>query len=177
VDRAEYAERREEEGSDDDEYPSDEETTEEEEEASSNGRRKPVPQKEKKPLNPWILLFRSIPSNVNRLSIPYSLHESENEFLNALKSKSFPSSIRTVSLLRSGKELNGDETWEDEEEEEVDPEDYEEMDAREQEESLRRIGKILSKKGVDIIRVEDYEEYKQRSLLQRMRSWRRKGEK
>lgn len=117
------------------------------------------------PSNDFIALFRAIPSTVHTLSIPYILHSSEEaNFKKALNSKSVPIGLRTICLLRAAEKIGDDS------EDEEDYDDPEEMDRKSQEKFLKMIVKVLDKKGIDLVRVEDWcEASRERSFLARTR--------
>jgi len=116
------------------------------------------------PKNDFIALFRSIPSTVHTLSMPYILHPSEEaNFKKALNSKSIPVGLRSIHLVRAADKIGDDS----EDEDDLDPE---EMERRSQEKWLKSIVRLLEKKGIDLLRVPDWlEEQRERSFLNRTR--------
>ncbi|GAA5824932.1 hypothetical protein JCM5353_002936 [Sporobolomyces roseus] len=121
------------------------------------------------PVNPHVLLLQTIPSTVHTVSFPYLLFNSENEVLEAFKSDSVPSNLRRVCLVRAGKGMLSD----DEVEQMLDDKNEDSCldERKEQELWLAKIGKVLEKKGIDLIRVPDwYHEPRERTFLNRLAS-------
>jgi len=170
---AEYREYKFEVGSDDQFEGYDDSGSEgaEEEEVKPIEKSKPAPYQ--KPVDPLILPLKAIPSTVHTLSFPYSLYHSghnvEKDFEKAFESDSVPSNLRNVCLVAAPEKYISKE--EEEKMLEDDYVDYEEEDRKEQEEWLTKMGKVLEKKEIDLIRVSDWSKaLEERSFMARLSS-------